>query len=527
VEEFEGLDFKGALKMLADRAGVQLENFNPKEESEKERLYRVMEEATLYFEKNLKENREALEYLKLRGIEDRTIKDFRIGFVKDVWRDLYTYLKSHSFTDIDIEKAGLVKKTEKGFYDRFRGRIMFPISDSSGRVIAFSGRIFGQAAENTANAKYLNSPDTPIFKKSSVLYGIDKAKSSIRKNDFSIVVEGQFDLILSHQAGFKNTVATSGTSLTDSERSGDNAMNSLGMISHLSENIVFVFDSDKAGLAASERATPIGLALFKDMNVKAAAMPKGMDPADLISKNGVSAWKEVIRNSKHIIEFLVDRYITDSENKDSLKIKLNIEKKIIPYLMLIQNPIRKSHFISMISDKSRIKEEDIRDILNKAMAVNHPNEERTIIPASATMHRKDYIERKLLGIVLLGRSRNKMIEETSTVEASIDANKILKKMSEILNTTEDKLLEKTKDRENDLIFEAEVFYNDGADIMKDTEEMLHNLEGEYLKEKLENKMMELHNAENAKDNKLSAQILKECQILNSQIEDIKNGRLKK
>jgi DNA primase len=142
VEEFEGLDFKGALKLLANKAGVSLQNYNPAAESEKEKLYKVMEESALYFSRNLKANQKVLEYLKSRGLNDETIDNFRIGFADDAWRELYSYLISKNWKDNEIEKAGLIKKTEKGFYDRFRGRIMFPINDSSSRVIAFSGRIF-------------------------------------------------------------------------------------------------------------------------------------------------------------------------------------------------------------------------------------------------------------------------------------------------------------------------------------------------------------------------------------------------
>ena len=207
VEEFEGLDFRGALKLLADRAGVELAAYTKEmkeAENEKEKLYRAMEEATLYFCDNLTQNREVLNYLKTRGLNEKSIKDFRIGFALLDWRLLYFYLQKKGFSDIEMEKAGLVKKSEKGFYDRFRGRIMFPISDSSGRVIAFSGRIFsaqgGSASGGVEQAKYLNSPETPIFSKHAVLYGIYKAKDSIRKNNFSILVEGQMDLILSHQA---------------------------------------------------------------------------------------------------------------------------------------------------------------------------------------------------------------------------------------------------------------------------------------------------------------------------------------
>src|SRR3989338_7569727 len=132
VEEFEGLDFKGALRLLADRAGVLLEHYSKEEESEKERLYRAMEEATTFFSGNLKDNPEVLEYLQSRGLNEKSIVDFRIGYVKPDWRELYAHLQKKGFSDTDMEKAGLIKKTEKGYYDRFRGRIMFPISDSSG-----------------------------------------------------------------------------------------------------------------------------------------------------------------------------------------------------------------------------------------------------------------------------------------------------------------------------------------------------------------------------------------------------------
>ena len=168
------------------------------------------------------------------------------------------FLQKKGFGDKEIELAGLAKKSEKGMYDRFRGRVMFPIADSSGRVIAFSGRIF---VDDGKSAKYLNSPETPIFSKSYVLYGLDRAKDSIRKNNFSILVEGQMDLILSHQAGFRNTVASSGTALSDTTVSKDNVVSNLGLVRRLSNNIVLAYDADKAGLNASNRAASIALSL--------------------------------------------------------------------------------------------------------------------------------------------------------------------------------------------------------------------------------------------------------------------------
>lgn len=528
VEEFEGLDFKGTLKLLADKAGVVLSGWNKGQNSsaisEKERLYEITEEATKFFENNLKDNKKIIDYLESRGLHNKTIKDFRIGFALNDWRTLYTYLRNKNFSDKEIELAGLAKKIDKspsgkeGFYDRFRGRVMFPISDSSGRVIAFSGRIF---EDDGKSAKYLNSPETPIFSKSAVLYGIDKAKESIRKNNFSIIVEGQFDLILSHQAGFKNTVASSGTALADSDKSKDNNINNLGLISRLSQNIIFIFDGDKAGFAASLRATPLALALFSDMNVKATEIPEGMDPADLISQKGPDAWREVIRNSKHIIEFLIDKFIINNKNKDILKTKLEIQSKVIPYLVLIKNPIKKSHFISLISNKTGISEEDIREQVKNEMLKNPVIEDKNTEENSNSkfvISRKDNIIRRLLGIVFW---------QNSLKQSSLDVLELSKEIENILEVKIETLLQSTLKDKEDLLFEAEVFYEGKTSLAKEVEELLNNLKTEYLKEELALKMRELYIAEENKDLQKSKQILIECQIINNKIEALKENNFKK
>jgi DNA primase len=517
VEEFEGLDFKGALKLLAERAGVPLENYNPKEESEKEKLYRAMEESAKFFENNLAKSPEAQKYLKDRGLEDKTIKNFRIGFIENDWRLLYNYLQKKGFTDAEMEKAGLVKKTEKGYYDRFRGRIMFPIADSSGRVIAFSGRIFGAAAENSANAKYLNSPETPIFSKSAVLYGLDKAKDSIRKNNFSILVEGQFDLILSHQAGFRNTVATSGTALSDSTISKENVVSNLGLIRRLSSNIVLAFDADKAGFNAANRASKIALSF--GMDVKVASMPDGVDPADLISKNSPEAWREAIKNSKHIIEFLLNKTLKDFNN-DPRKAGREIKEKVLPYVNALESSIEKAHFLKKISDASQIPEEALKnDLVRIEKEFESEKEEiKNAKESENKVFRKDYIERRLLGIILWQKNISK---------PAIDVVKITKELADIFNMKEEALFDKFKDNKEDLVFEAEVFYGEDVNLEKDVLELLDNLKEESLKEELFRKMQELRILEIKKDDKGSIEILNEINEINKRIQNIKNGRLKK
>lgn len=513
VEEFEGLDFKGALKLLADKAGVQLGTYNEAEETEKEKLYRIMEEATKFFENNLHSAPDVKEYLKKRGLEEKSIKDFRIGYVLNDWRTVHIHLTSLGFTEALIEKAGLIKKTDKGFYDRFRGRVMFPIGDSSGRIIAFSGRIF---VDDGKSAKYLNSPDTPIFSKSSVLYGLDKAKEHIRKNNFSILVEGQMDLVLSHQVGYKNTVATSGTALSDSTVSKENAVSNLGLVRRITPNIVLAFDGDKAGMNASGRAGKIALSL--GMDVKVANLPTGMDPADLISKQGTEAWKEAVKNSKHIIEFLLGKVI-EGAHGDARKAGREIKEKILPYINSLDSSIEQMHFIKKVSNASGIPESALKDDLKKAEL--ETKFEKPIIPVQAKptnqIFRRDYIERKLLGVILWQKGMG---------ERTIDVDNVIKKLAAILEVTEEEIIIKGEKNMQDLVFEAEVFYGLGVHLQEDIDELLANLEEESLKEKLARRMRELYAAEEKKDSTLSSQILKECQDINNKIQEISKGRTK-
>jgi len=533
VEEFEGLDFKGALKLLADKAGVTLEVYSKESkeaQSEKERLFEIMEEATRFFENNFppkadqplaeKEIRNAWEYLKLRELTEKTIKDFRIGYAVLDWRKLYDFLKSKNFTDNEIGRAGLAKKPDgenKAMYDRFRGRIIFPISDSSGRIIAFSGRILVDdlpAGRQVVNQpKYLNSPETPIFNKSSVLFGIDKAKESIRKNNFSILVEGQIDLVLSHQAGFKNTVASSGTAMTDSVISKENIINNLGLIARLSKNIVLAYDADKAGVNATNRFAKIALSL--GMDVKVASMRDGVDPADVISKEGSDAWRQAIRNSKHFISFMLDRILRDTSD-DVRKTGIKIKERLLPYINDLESSIEKSHFIKLISDKSGITQNALIEDLKKVESELKSETEETKIAKENVekKFRKDPIERRLLGIAFW---------QESLKEKTIDPGIIFEKL--------EKVREIYDNIKEDLIYEAEEFYSNSEDLQKDIDEMMLSLEEEYLNEELFKKMMELRNIKNQPTNEQNKdkeiEILKRIDEINKRKEEIKNSRNKK
>lgn len=350
VEEMEGVDFRGALKFLADKVGIELE-YAPKESrQEKDRLFEALEEATKFFENALSESNSALEYVKSRGISDDTIKRFRLGYIPDEWRTLRAHLLSKGFTDEELVKSGLVKRSEEKQgepYDVFRGRIIFPLCDATGRVIAFSGR----AIDPDAVPKYLNSPDTLLFTKSEVLYGLDKAKESIRKKNYAILVEGQMDLVLSHQSGIDNTVASSGTAFTQEH---------LSRLKKLSPRIILAFDGDSAGEKAAEKSTQLALSL--GMEVKIARIKEGKDPADLV-REAPEAWKDVLRSSQMAIEFFLDRII--EEEPDQRKLGKLIEKRVLPLVALVESAIERAHFISLIAKRTHIREEVLWEDLKR------------------------------------------------------------------------------------------------------------------------------------------------------------------
>ena len=233
IEEIEGVDFRGALKLLADKAGVEIEYQSQETKTRNDKIFEAIHSAVEFYEERMKEHPEAARYLASRGVGDESIKKWRLGFAPDEWRSLHTYLTGLGFNKEILLEAGLVKKVEgdaaKEPYDVFRGRIVFPLADRSGRIIAFSGRAFRKDLE----PKYLNSPDTILFNKSEILYGFDKAKESIRRKNYAVLVEGQLDLILSHEAGVENTVASSGTAFTPAH---------LERLKKLSSRIILAFD---------------------------------------------------------------------------------------------------------------------------------------------------------------------------------------------------------------------------------------------------------------------------------------------
>lgn len=503
VSEFEGLDFVGALKVLADRAGVTLEQYNKGDKTEKDRLFSVLERAVLFYQNKLSENKEALSYLTSRGINDETIKNFRLGYSPSDWRELHDYLLGQGVSKQDMFQVGLVKRKEgsDSYYDTFRGRIMFPISDSSGRVVGFSGRIL---VPDDKSPKYLNSPETELFNKSDILFGLDKAKKDIRLKDYSILVEGQMDLVMLHQIGVTNTVASSGTALTE---------NHLVKLRRLSNRIIMAYDGDSAGFSASNRSSKIALSL--GMELKIAVMPEGKDPADL-AKDDPEKLKESLRGSKHIIDFYVDTLL--AKGMESRLLGEEIRKNVLPYVAQLPSTIERSHFIKSIAQKTFIKEEALWDDLKK-IGTTEETKRPPDIP-SPRFKRVDVIERKVLGIILWQKSLSEKTEGVNLEEIEKRARDILgDRIEEMLGE-----LEKEKDL---LLFETEAYYNNKADLKRDLEELLLGLEEEYLKKQFAETMIKLQKAEQLKDSSEVLKYLEECQRISQKINIIKRVYEKK
>jgi DNA primase len=494
VQEMEGLDFRGALKILAERAGVKLGPVDVKASELRDRLYVMTEKATHVFEKSLDENEEAKKYLLERGLEERVIKDFRIGYAPGTWRHLYDELKK-DFSDSDILAGGLGKKSEKGIYDTFRDRIMFPITDSAGRTIAFSGRILHP---DEKSAKYVNSPDTPLFNKSDVLFGLDKAKNFIRKYNFTTLVEGQFDVVMMHQAGFRNTVGVSGTALSD-HLEGQNGVNNLGLVKRLSNNLVLAFDADNAGVKAAKRSAHIALSL--GMDVKVVAISGAKDPADFLQNFGKDAWTKLLREAKHIIEFETERI--RKEAKDERDLGNKIKTEVLPEIAILQSEIEKSYFVKKVASLTMLDESAIWQDLEKVKVSK--KDEALVEKRSGQISRTEQIERKIMSVYF-------------DKEGDTDLEQKLREI-----TGEEKLQQlkqKYEPIKQEIVFENEMTETEDGTFR----EMLRNLEEDYLARQIDDLKLELRHAEIKNDEVLAEKLSIECQKLVKKLADIKNSR---
>ncbi|OGZ70215.1 MAG: DNA primase [Candidatus Staskawiczbacteria bacterium RIFCSPLOWO2_01_FULL_33_9] len=417
IKDVEGVEFGDALRILAEKAGVTLKRENKELRTQRQRLYEICELACCFFEKQLEASiigKKAKEYLLNRGITEESIKKWRLGYSPDTWQGLSDFLVSKGYIRDEIIKAGLAVEKEGNrtdSYDRFRGRIIFPVFDLNSQPVGFGARVFEKpddvAGAKSETAKYLNTPQTLLYDKSNILYGLNNAKLSIRKKNQCVITEGYTDVILCHQAGFENTVAASGTALTSQH---------LNILKRYSGNLLLAFDMDIAGDSATKRG--VNLAQDRGFNIRIIEMySKDADPADIILKNPAD-WEKLVNESRSIMDYYFDSAFS-SFSKETAEGKKEIGKIVLPAIKRLLNKIEQSHWIQKLSQKLNVSESAILEELSKVKFDVVFLEEKdanfkTDLSQNKNLSsegRKKLIEEKIISLVLKDPENLNLIED--------------------------------------------------------------------------------------------------------------------
>ncbi len=361
IMEHEAVEFRGALEILADRCGMRLQT----EEDggrraprgpRKDILYKVLEASARFYQECLRRHPEAGEarnYLKDRQLDSEAAERFRIGFAPEQRGVLTTWAeRKNEWSSRDLEAAGLIARTDNGrggTYERFRGRVMFPITDVRGRVIGFSGRILD---DETNLAKYVNSPETPVFQKSGVLFGLDKARTPITEKGYAVVCEGQIDAIRCHLANLEHVVASQGTAMTEKH-----AM----LLDRFASTVILLMDADSAGQKAALRSADVFLG--RNMDVRIATLPPGEDPDSLILREGPKAVQTVIEQAKSLVDFHADLVSSNPSAFGGEQDKFVAVEAILESIGKIPRAVKQNEMLRKISRRFLIDEHHLRDVL--------------------------------------------------------------------------------------------------------------------------------------------------------------------
>jgi len=488
MEEIEGLDFPGALKMLAERAGVEIPRFGKKEATEEEELRTILEVSTIFFQKSLANAKEPIAYLYGRGLNKKSLEEFRLGFAPAGFENLRNYLLEKGFSEPVAERAGMLVKGSRGYHDRFRSRVMFPLFDSVGRVVGFSGRIFG---EEDDMGKYVNTPETPLYHKSRILYGYDRAKTAIREKDNVVLVEGQMDLIAAHQMGMKHTVAVSGTAFSEHHAA---------MLGRLTKRLTLALDADEAGRKAGLRGA--GIAFAKGLDVLLAEIPDGKDPADFLKDTSIS-FSDVVSAARPIISVMLERIKKGAV--DTRTFRREAGEKIIPLLLAMENKIDQAHFVGETTKSLAVPEEAIWEEISRT------KKEPPFLPPKGedagtgekvqALSRKDIVERHIESIIFW----QEKVKDPAIVsaDARIRFEKIVGHGVSLSDARE-------------RAFEAELYF-EGKEVTEELETLFLELEKELLKERLTRATEALREAEAGGERDKIDILLAECGEISKKI----------
>lgn len=357
LEKIENLTFVESLRKLADRAGIKLTTYNKEASGIIGKMSEAMNLTADYWQEQLTlaTGREAREYLKSRGLNDETINEFKIGWAPESWDGLIKKLLMKGYSLRELQQIGLATVASDGRgIDRFRGRIMFPISDIHGSVVGFGGRIL-KPQDNSP--KYLNSPQTPLYNKSEVLYRLNACRGEIKRLDYVILVEGYMDAIGVWQAGTKNVAAVCGTALTPQQ---------VQLIKRYTNNVMVAFDADSAGQKANLRG--IELLWQAGMNVKVVVIPEGKDPDELARNNPV-AWREAIKDAKPYMDYAAG-LVLSSFDLSKLEQKKLAAQKLVDLLSYLNDPVERDHYLRFYAVHLGTTESALSELVNRNMQKN-------------------------------------------------------------------------------------------------------------------------------------------------------------
>ncbi len=514
VMEIENVEFRDALKMLADKAGIELRHEDPKVRSQRQRILEINEAATQFFESNLSSNQaqQVRDYLKKRGLQDKTIRQYRLGYALDEWRSLERYLKEKGFFQQDIVASGLVIHKEANStqrstsYDRFRSRIMFPVRNLLGEVIGFSGRIFsadGKTGETAA--KYINSPNNLVYNKSKTLYGLFEAREAIRKSKFVILVEGNLDVLMSHQIGIKNVVATCGTALNAEH---------LNILKRYGKQLKLCFDQDQAGSAATKRAIKEALSL--DFALKIIAFPKEKDPADLVLKNP-EEWKKLAKSGVEVMQYLFSQALHAYPDKSPTD-KKAIAKELLPFIKALANNIEQAHWINKLAEELDIDEKYLYEALIKTKQAIGSYTDADLSPKRVVKTRRQILEEGVMIVLLkkpdfLKKYSKELRKNVFSIEKLQEAFKEFSK-----NPLSKKAY--TNETLNYLFLKAGSTEIDADEIDNEMNNLLTEIKKDNLKKQLRKALKLLKEAEKKHDKSQLQKLLKNCQDLSKKLESL-------
>lgn len=529
VMKIEGIEFVEALRILAKKAGVVLKAQDPQLANERTTLQDICIQATRFFQNNLesKSGTEALTYLKNRGLTNETIKEFQIGYAQSSWDGLYNFLTMKGYKPDVIEKAGLILVSEKSgtkkYFDRFRDRIMFPIADANGTIVAFTGRYLQKKEDE---GKYVNSPQTMLYNKSAILYGMDKAKQEIRRHNNVVLMEGQMDLIMAWQDGVHNTAAVSGTAFT---------LQQLSLIKRYTPNITLLFDADVAGDTATQKS--IALAQGAGFNITVVRQTDGKDPADFVLAHP-GKLAEYITKAVSIMDYYFESTFAKHDAKN-VEGKKEIAKVLLSQIKKIANKIEAHHWLEQLSLRIGTNidylEEEIRNIKDDKVFLpeNEPTGHEEKPKAKKTPLDK-LLEHYMALLYSIKDSGLKKATIESIKEFEFISNLITKKqenpdlinkntlglfdffikygnIDQSENDLESQLSEEQKDILNEIILISEL--EKYPNVEKEALVCASRIERVLIDKRLEELSLEVKKAELEKNTKLEEKLFKEVSIL--------------